>query len=107
MLGLAVFRELPWMRDALCTEPRYDPDAWFPSQGGRSVAKAVCEQCGVRSACLAYAIREDIRDGIWGGTSPREREELARSGHSDGGLVEALGGREKRTPPVSSVRSRQ
>lgn len=90
MLDPEMLREIPWMRDALCTEPRYDPDAWFPRKGGTSVAKIVCQQCVVRSACLAYAIREDIRDGIWGGTSPHERKELARSGRSDVGLIEPV-----------------
>ena len=81
MLDLAVLADIPWMRDALCTEPHYSPDAWFPVRGQRtSAAKAVCQQCAVRDACLAYAIREDIRDGVWGGATPQERKQLVKSG---------------------------
>ena len=81
MLDLALLADIPWMRDALCAEPRYKPDVWFPIKGeGTSAAKAVCQQCAVRDACLAYAIREDIRDGVWGGATPAERKQLVKSG---------------------------
>ena len=26
-------RAEPWMRDATCAEPRYNPDAWVPAKG--------------------------------------------------------------------------
>lgn len=39
-------------------------------------AKAICDSCPVRDACLDYAL--DIREqhGIWGGLSETERREL-------------------------------
>jgi WhiB family transcriptional regulator, redox-sensing transcriptional regulator len=77
MLDPAVLRDIPWMHDALCTEPRYDRDAWFPRKAGKagtSVAKAICQQCPAQNACLAYAVSEDIRYGIWGGATPAERQ---------------------------------
>jgi len=79
MLDRALLGDLPWMRDALCAEPRYNPAAWFPSDNrDLSVAKAVCTQCAAQNACFAYAVRENIRYGIWGGATPAERKEKRR-----------------------------
>lgn len=67
----------PWMDRGLCKET--DPDAFFPDKGG-SVwdAKKVCRRCEVRAECLDYALGNDERFGIWGGTSERERRKLKR-----------------------------
>jgi WhiB family transcriptional regulator, redox-sensing transcriptional regulator len=90
MISLAVVGDIHWMHDALCAEPHYNQDAWFPPKGqATTAAKTVCQQCGVQDACLAYAISEDIRDGIWGGTTPEERKKLLRSGRVD--LVRTVG----------------
>ena len=79
MLDRAVLGDLPWMHDALCAEPDYNPAAWFPSNHrDLSAAKAVCEQCSAQNACLAYAVRENIRYGIWGGATPAERKPKRR-----------------------------
>lgn len=52
---------------------------WFPGLGERTdPAKAVCARCPVRADCLDYALTEDIRHGVWGGTSPQERARLRR-----------------------------
>jgi WhiB family redox-sensing transcriptional regulator len=65
------------MRDGLCAQT--DPDAFFPERGGSTRdAKAVCRACPVRNECLSYALEQDERFGIWGGTSERERRELRR-----------------------------
>ena len=78
----------PWMADALCTE--VDPDAFFPEKGGSTKeARAVCAECPVQAECLAYALRNDERYGIWGGLSERERKKLrAPSGARPGGASE-------------------
>jgi WhiB family redox-sensing transcriptional regulator len=44
-------------------------------------AKAVCSACPVRLACRDYAIGYPEAYGIWGGTTPRERQ-LHRSRRS-------------------------
>jgi WhiB family transcriptional regulator, redox-sensing transcriptional regulator len=36
-------------------------------------AKAVCALCPVRGQCLDYALRNSIRNGIWGGLNEAER----------------------------------
>jgi WhiB family redox-sensing transcriptional regulator len=39
-------------------------------------AKAVCQSCPVRAQCLSWAVAVGEPYGIWGGTTPAEREEL-------------------------------
>lgn len=51
-----------------------DPELFFPVKGGSALAaKRICSQCSVRVQCLEYALRTPRIDGIWGGTSERER----------------------------------
>ena len=66
-----------WQDRALCQET--DPEEFFPEKGGSSrAAKRVCRSCEVQTECLEYALLHDIRFGIWGGTSERERRALKR-----------------------------
>jgi WhiB family redox-sensing transcriptional regulator len=59
------------------------PDAFFPEQNEEiSVtrwAKQACGRCPIQDLCLSYAVLANEEHGIWGGTSPRERQHL-RSG---------------------------
>jgi WhiB family redox-sensing transcriptional regulator len=61
-----------------------DPELFFPiSSSGPAAeqikrAKAVCAGCQVRSECLDFALRTRATEGVWGGTSPEERELLLR-----------------------------
>jgi WhiB family redox-sensing transcriptional regulator len=66
-----------WMAKGLCrSEP---PSRFFPSDGvGVEVARRICAECPVKSACLEYALRNGIDHGVWGGTSERERRRIAR-----------------------------
>jgi WhiB family redox-sensing transcriptional regulator len=41
-------------------------------------AKAICELCPVREACLEYAITAREKDGVWGGLTARERRRVIR-----------------------------
>lgn len=66
-----------WSELGLCAET--DPDAFFPEKGGSTrEAKQVCEGCIVRTQCLEYALANDERFGIWGGTSEQQRRKLRR-----------------------------
>jgi Transcription factor WhiB len=85
-----------WRREGLCWPP---PDLdgvelaahvarWFPAslerRGKRPLpeveaAKTICRQCPVQTACLAYALAADEREGIWAATTPDERRRI-RSG---------------------------
>lgn len=65
-----------WRSGALCAQT--DPEAFFPAKGGTTrPAKRICQGCQVRAECLAYALAEDIRYGVWGGLSPNERRAIA------------------------------
>ena len=41
-------------------------------------AKAICKDCPVTEQCLQYALREEMYFGVWGGTTPKERQAMFR-----------------------------
>jgi WhiB family transcriptional regulator, redox-sensing transcriptional regulator len=61
------------MRKAECAY--VDPDLWYPHEKGDPgiQAKRICRRCPVKIECLAYALDNDERHGIWGGLSAQER----------------------------------
>lgn len=64
-----------WMRRAACAHA--NTDLWFPPRGDdASRPKAVCAGCPVRAECLAYAMNNGEKHGVWGGLSERERRRL-------------------------------
>lgn len=66
-----------WHDRALCAQT--DPEAFFPEKGGSTrEAKKICTGCEVKAECLAYALANDERFGIWGGLSERERRRIKR-----------------------------
>jgi len=60
------------MADAACAE---HPELRFVSSRGESTEplKAVCRRCLVLDECLAFALADESLQGVWGGTSTRER----------------------------------
>ncbi|MEW6152604.1 MAG: WhiB family transcriptional regulator [Actinomycetota bacterium] len=48
------------------------------NEAGTAAALAVCRQCPVTDMCLALALRNGERHGVWGGTTERERARLRR-----------------------------
>lgn len=70
----------PWTRQALCAETA--PDAFFPEPYDRHAAEAakrVCAQCPVQAECLAFALRTNQQEGIWGGLTRGQRQKLRRT----------------------------
>jgi WhiB family transcriptional regulator, redox-sensing transcriptional regulator len=66
-----------WQTHALCSQMA--PELWFPEPWeDETLAKAVCEHCLVRAACLAYALDANEEHGVWGGLSAEERLEVRR-----------------------------
>ncbi|MBK6016306.1 WhiB family transcriptional regulator [Streptomyces sp. MBT53] len=69
-----------WRERAACLH--VDPDLFFPiSNSGLTLlqideAKAVCGRCPVADQCLEWAMRVGQPDGIWGGTTERERRAM-------------------------------
>ena len=59
-----------------------DPEMFFPEDydevGAAERAKAVCKGCPLTLDCLKYAMSDASLDGIWGGTTPRERKNMRR-----------------------------
>ena len=70
-----------WMESALC---RSAPESFYPPPSDNVAARearAICALCSVKEACLEYALnfeRPNERYGIWGGTTPLQRELAAR-----------------------------
>ncbi len=64
-----------WMADAACRDT--DLAVFFGTvRDADSVdeAKQFCQRCPVRDDCLDYALATNQTDGIWGGTTGRERD---------------------------------
>jgi len=69
--------ELSWQDYANCRGA--DADLFFPERGASTrKAKAICNACDVKSACLDFAIVQGEKFGIWGGMSERERRRVRR-----------------------------
>lgn len=60
---------------ALCAQ--VDPAVWFPEKGeSNTAAKAICHRCDLEAACLTTALADPELEGIWGGTTHRERQTM-------------------------------
>jgi WhiB family transcriptional regulator, redox-sensing transcriptional regulator len=75
-----------WLERAACRGE--DGQVFFPPATGETraqrqmrehVAKAICQNCEVRTQCLSHAVATDERYGIWGGLNDLERRALQRS----------------------------
>lgn len=73
-----------WRTRAACATA--DPDLFFPEPGTPAdrirEAKRVCAACPVKQACLEDAMRRGDDDGICGGLTLGEREQLLSSGNA-------------------------
>lgn len=73
---------LNWRAVGACLNA--DPDLFFPiSSGGPAEqqivrAKVICAGCAVRRECLEFALAHDQVYGIWGGTTPEDRQRERR-----------------------------
>lgn len=75
-----------FMVDAACAgrpdDEWNDDDEGLAGQRRTSHAKWICtERCTVTAACLAYAIDNKIKHGVWGGTSQDERKAILSDRH--------------------------
>lgn len=73
-----------WRLKAACYSAGGETDLFFPvGTTGPAVeqianAKAVCQSCIAKLACLEYALQNNIQDGIWGGTTEEERRAILK-----------------------------
>lgn len=67
-----------WRDRAACAGE--DQTLFFPTGGHRrySPGKTVCAGCPVSAECLRFALTTHQSDGLWGGLTPDEREQLNR-----------------------------
>ena len=68
---------LEWMKNGACAG--LDPALFYPERGdfeGVEAAKAVCASCVVLEPCAEYAVRENIRIGVIGGLSEKQRRTI-------------------------------
>lgn len=69
-----------WRDGAACLHA--DPELFFPvSTTGPALrqveeAKRICRDCPVQAPCLAWALRQGISSGVWGGTTAEERRAM-------------------------------
>jgi len=62
-------------QDAACRG--MDPAIFYPMRGSAvKVPKAICNGCSVKAECLAAAMAEPERYGIWGDATERERRAM-------------------------------
>jgi WhiB family redox-sensing transcriptional regulator len=67
-----------WRELALCAQVGLD--MFFPEKGESSrPAKSICHRCEVTAECLASAMKNGERFGIWGGVAVRDRRKLRRA----------------------------
>lgn len=71
--------DVNWRADAACAG--VDSEIFFPASEDDQIteaAKAICEQCPVREACLQYALATNQAAGVWGGLDAGERRRMRR-----------------------------
>jgi WhiB family transcriptional regulator, redox-sensing transcriptional regulator len=74
--------KMPWTRRAICSQ--VGGDAFYPEPGGSGRgdverAKKVCRECPVLDPCLEYALEHEPKFGVWGATTPEERQQIRRA----------------------------
>lgn len=70
--------DLSWESEALCSQT--DPEAFFPENNTLAKdARRVCSICPVQVECLSFALKNDERYGVWGGSLEKERKQFAKT----------------------------
>jgi WhiB family redox-sensing transcriptional regulator len=66
-----------WQEHAACYG--LDAEIFFPTtEEEAGLALSYCAVCPVRETCLAWAVRNGERYGVWGGTTEQQRRRLIR-----------------------------
>lgn len=80
-----------WQEQARCVIEKADPDLFIPPFGESKSdlvkrnrkALAICERCEMKAPCLEFALRMG-EDGIWGGTTGRQRRAMRETAVNHG-----------------------
>jgi WhiB family transcriptional regulator, redox-sensing transcriptional regulator len=101
--GRSALAETAWHLQARCKGK--SADTFYPPDREKArvrrarelQAKQICLSCPVLEACRRYAVDTHEPHGVWGATTPKDREELLRGGTLvAGGAVDAALGRRAR-----------
>lgn len=66
-----------WQEQAACYG--IDPEVFFPpAEEEAALALTYCAACSIREMCLAWALKNRERYGVWGGTTEQQRRRLQR-----------------------------
>lgn len=75
-----------WILEAACRG--MDIKVFFPEKGASTEpAKRVCARCPVADECLASAVVQGDRHGVWGEKSERQRRSIRRGSVTGKGFV--------------------
>lgn len=70
-------KEIQWRELGACRG--LEPSIFYPDDDDEAIeAKGICGECGVRVACLEYALQVREKAGVWGGATERERRRMIR-----------------------------
>ncbi|WP_338676769.1 WhiB family transcriptional regulator [Streptomyces sp. SCSIO 30461] len=77
--GLRGIADTYWQARGAChwLYPEDADELFFASGRDREAiaeAKALCATCPVRDECLDFAVENGLKEGVWGGCTPAERE---------------------------------
>lgn len=77
MAAQQIQQQIQWRELGACRG--LEPAIFYPDDGDEALeAKSVCAGCGVRVACLEYALQSREKSGVWGGATERERRRMIR-----------------------------
>jgi WhiB family redox-sensing transcriptional regulator len=67
-----------WREDAACLG--LDAAIFFPESEKEEevVVEEICDSCIVQDPCLEYAVQREEKEGVWGGTTGKERRIIIR-----------------------------
>ena len=65
----------PFNGTQLCVD--VDPEIFFPEDyldvKHLTMVREICNSCPIIASCLEYAVKDPSIEGIWAGTTPRQR----------------------------------
>ncbi len=82
-----------WMAQAACRADHYDPEWFWPLTSDNHAAQAalaICATCDVTDECLQFALVNNETSGVWGGTTPSQRQALRLYAKKNGVPIDQL-----------------
>lgn len=93
-----------WVKDGLCTKENIPTKVFYPEKKRGDVAAAaarkICFACSVRLRCADWAIQANEEYGVFGATSPRQRQKMKSAGIID--VLEIMPKEKKRQENLTS-----